>query len=240
MNNIVFHQEDNDCGLTLLLKREANIILASLDKNSNEYKNKYGLFKETIQITKAIDKLEINSGEEIDFIIDTLSELWKYGVLSPLTLKDDEFYSSEETHDTYTNTRRSNIFKHKEYIFNSHPFDCIVRAYYDNNKKEQLDIKKEIRDDIRKIFISKGGVITGEYICTFMFRKEIIDAHSFEIKNTLYIPVCEIQDDDTRIYVVDHREPTLKTLKSIYHIPIDIDLCVANKKYNIRKYKKLK
>ena len=87
----VFFDNPNDKGLLILLKREANIILASLDKNSNEYLYKKELFENTISVVKAIEYTEPQSESEINFILNTISRIWNVGILSPLTLKDDEF-----------------------------------------------------------------------------------------------------------------------------------------------------
>ena len=64
----VFFDNPNDKGLLILLKREANIILASLDKNSNEYLYKKELFENTISVVKAIEYTNISFSKLTSFI----------------------------------------------------------------------------------------------------------------------------------------------------------------------------
>ena len=89
------------------------------------------------------------------------------------------------------------------------------------------------------ICISKGGIITGEYVQQCEIRKDIVERHSFNIQSVVNIPVARIIDGDSVIHVVDHREPKLKVLREFYEVPIYIDETVKNKHYNLRKYTKL-
>lgn len=82
-----FYTVAEDKGLSIILKREANIILASLDKDSDEYKFKRNRFEEVIRVVRAIEDTEPQRDEDVDFILDSINKIWNVGILSPLTLK---------------------------------------------------------------------------------------------------------------------------------------------------------
>ena len=115
-----FDKDDNDKGLSIILKREANIVLASLEKDDPEYTYKYYHFKEALDVIKAIEKTDPQCDEDINFILNTLNALWNKGILSPLTLKDDEFSSFDVNGIAY-NLRFYNIYKIEELDFNNNP-----------------------------------------------------------------------------------------------------------------------
>lgn len=239
----VFINDINDKGLSILLKREANIMLASLNKNSFEYLVKKEHFKNTINVVKEIERSDPQNESDIEFIINTINRIWKIGILSPLTLKEDEFSTTIDRngyrhnlryYDIYINTRLNNS------ICNGNAFNIFVRASYSNNSNKQLDCTNYILNKNTRIYISKGGIITGEYVETCIIRPDIVNKHLFTIQSIVNIPVCSIKDNDTIIYCVDHREPKLKSLQKFYDIPIYKDDYITNKHYNIRKYDKLK
>lgn len=239
--NIEFKINDSDGGLVITTKREANIILASLDKKSKEYAVKKEQFIYIISIMKTIENTMPDTNEELVFIFKTINRIFDTGILSPLTLKDDEFVPWKSTDGYYDNSRYNYIRKDKNrIIYNDNAFNCYVRACYDHKQNAQIKIDNELLNKNHRIFISKGGVITGEYIEKCIIRQEIVDKHCFTIQSVLNIPVGKIIDGDLEILFVDHREPKLKVLNEFYDVPISIDGFIANTKYNIRKYKKLK
>lgn len=238
----VFFISPNDKGLSILLKREASIILASLDKKSNEYFYKKERFEEILSVVKAIEYTEPQSEDEIDFILNTIGRIWNIGILSPLTLKDDEFLNYTDSKGYLRNTRYSDIYIDTDInqsICNDNAFNLYIRATYSHDNKEQIDCTNELVHKNHRIYISKGGVITGEYIEKCIIRPDIVNRHSFTIQSIPNIPVCIIVDGGNSIYVVDHREPKLKALRQFYEVPINKDEKIANKHYNLRKYKKL-
>ena len=239
----VFFDNPNDKGLLILLKREANIILASLDKNSNEYLYKKELFENTISVVKAIEYTEPQSEYEIDFILNTISRIWNVGILSPLTLKDDEFLNYIDSNGYLCNIRYHHIYIDTNLnmsICNDNAFNLYIRAAYSHNENKQIECTNELIHNNHRIYISKGGVITGEYVEKCIIRPDIVDKHSFTIQSIPNIPVCIIFDKDNSIYVVDHREPKLKALQQFYDVPINKDEDITNKHYNLRKYDKIK
>lgn len=238
----IFFVSPNDKGLSTLLKREANIILASLNKESNEYLYKKERFEEALSVVRAIEYTKSQNENEIDFILNTINRIRNIGILSPLTLKEDEFLNYKDSKGYIHNIRYSDIYidtNINQSICNDNAFNLYVRAAYYHNSKEQIDYTNEIVHKNHRIYISKGGVITGEYIEKCIIRPDIVNKHSFTIQSIPNIPVCIIVDGDNSIYVVDHREPKLKALQQFYEVPINKDENIANNHYNIRKYKKL-
>ena len=240
----MFNSVGGDKGLVLKLIREANIILASLDKNSDEYKNTKVKYADCISVARAIENTEPVEDGDINFILSTINKIWNNGVLSPLTLTNDEF-ENNNTNGYYINKRYPYIYHcGNGKIYNKAAYKLYVKASYNVNFNSQVGFKavnSSIYDCVSvPIFISKGGIITGEYIQQCEIRKDIIDKHCYTIQSTVNIPVSEIRDIDLYIYVVDHREPKLKILKEFYEVPTYIDENIKNKHYNIRKYTKLK
>lgn len=239
----VFFSNPNDKGLSIILKREANIVLASLDKNSPDYLYKEERFEETLKVIKSIENTEPQHEEEIQFILDTINRIWDTGILAPLTLEDDEFSTDADSNGYKHNLRYHDIYKDiklNDAICNGNAFNLYVRAVYSHEKNEQLKHNNYTLEGNHRIYISKGGIITGEYIEKCIIRQEIVDKHCFTIQSIVNIPVCAIGINNFMIYCVDHREPKLKVLQQFYEIPIYKDDNVANKSCNIRKYKKLK
>lgn len=233
---------DGDSGLVIKLVREANILLASMDKNSTDYEYKYYRLEDSINIMRAIDATEPQHDEDIQFILNTINTIWNKGILSPLTLKDNEFLNYTDSEGYLRNTRYSDIYtdtNNHMSICNDNAFNLYIRAAYSHDENQQIECTNEIVHKNHRVYISKGGVITGEYIEKCIIRPDIVNKHSFTIQSILNIPVCIIVDDDNSIYVVDHREPKLKALQQFYEVPINKDEVIANKHYNLRKYKKL-
>ena len=228
--------EDKELVITLI--REANIILASLDKNTTEYQTQYYRYKNCIDIMRAIERTKPQHDDDINFILKTINIIWEKGILSPLTLTDDEFNKVEDNIESY-NKRYKWIVKRGDNIYNNAAYKITIRKTYNHN----LGI--EYKYDIPPIYlnptlyISKGGIITGECICDCQIRPNIVNKHSFVIQSIVNIPVSAIAINNGFIYVVDHREPKLKALKEFYDVPIYFDEKVKELKLNIRKYKKL-
>ena len=82
-------------------------------------------------------------------------------------------------------------------------------------------------------------VITGDYISSCKIRKNIIDTKCFTIQSIINIPCSMIYDEGKGIITVDHREPKLKVLEDFYDVFFRFNEQIKNKKYDIRKYKKL-
>lgn len=238
----VFVNNANDKGLSILLKREANIVLASLDKYSFEYKFKKEHFQTAISVIKEIELKDPQNSYDIAFIIDTINRIWKIGLLAPLTLKDDEFSANADSNGYKHNIRYHYIYKDtnlNDAICNDNAFNIYARTAYNHRERQQIKFNTEPIRCNGNIYISKGGVVTGEYIKKCIIRQDVVDKHIFTIQSIVKLPVCAIFDDSNCIFIVDHREPKLKVLKQFYEIPIYKDDNIADKHYDIRKYDKL-
>lgn len=241
-----FSKEDNDKGLSIILKREANIVLASLKKDDPEYTFKYYHFKETLDVVKAIERTDPQCDEDINFILNTINALWAKGILSPLTLKDDEF-SSFDINGVAYNLRFYNIYKIEEvdsnnnpYIYNREAYKAVIRKQYDGDLMKQIPVDKHEVKCSPTIYINKGGRITGDYIDTCRIRPEIVNKHCYTIQSTVGIPVSAVYIKEFgTIYTADHREPNIKILKDFYEVSEGFSSKIDDAKIDIRKFQKL-
>lgn len=240
-----FYSEPEDKGLSIILKREANIMLASLKKDSPEYTFNYYKFKEALEVIKAIERTDPQCEEDIDSIINIITTIWKKGILSPLTLKDDEF-SNFNLNGIANNLRYYHIYKSNKVdsngnyvICNHNAYKAIVRKQYDYNSNQQVEVTQKEFNRCPTIFINKGGKITGEHIDLCRIRPEVVDKHCYTIQSTVSIPVSAIYGKGLGIILtVDHREPKLKVLKEFYHVPINYSEEIDKLNIDIRKFKK--
>lgn len=231
---------DNETGFSYVLKREANIILNKIDKNNPTFHYRKEYFDNILNICKAIDEIKPESDDEIKDIMDTINKLYTTGLLSPLTLKDDEFATASNSN--YKNNIRypfilksvgdgkiinNNAYKAK--IYNIYSHDIMVKVF-----ENEPDICYN-----PTIFINKGGVVTGEYISTCEIRKEVVNKHNYTIQSIVNIPCSLILDNGDRIITVDHREPKLKVLEDFYEVYFKFDKSIHDRKYDIRKYAKM-
>ena len=229
----VFEEIETDGKYARHFIREANIKLASLSESvlTERLKDIYYI---TLCLIRDIEPYKLN----IKSIVNTFNIAMDEGLLSPLTLTDDEFNKVEDNIESY-NKRYKWIIKRGDNIYNNAAYKITIRKTYNHN----LGI--EYKYDIPPIYlnptlyISKGGIITGECICDCQIRPNIVNKHSFVIQSIVNIPVSAIAINNRFIYVVDHREPKLKALKEFYDVPIYFDEKVKELKLNIRKYKKL-
>ena len=242
MKNFVIEREDGN--LTTLLKREANIKLASLSNDEERTKTFYDC-QSAIKIAKAIDSIEPQSQEEVDSILNIINTIWTKGILSPLTLNDDEF-SNFNLYGLANNLRYYNIYKSntvdengKYIIYNRSAYKAIVRKQYDYNYNIQTQITQKEFNLCPTIFINKGGKITGEHIDMCRIRPEIVDKHCYTIQSTVSVPVSAIYGKSIGIILtVDHREPKLKVLKEFYSVPVSFSEEIDKLGIDIRKFKK--
>ena len=214
-------------------KTEVDILLASVDNNF-EQKIISDECAPILAFAKAMNESILTDNQK-EGVINLLFKFVHTGLLSHLTLEDDEFHDSPFKG---INKRYTPIYKALDgNIYNSHAYKATVRAEYDHIKQKQIDINKyDLFVD--RVYLSKGGVITGEYISECKIKDEAIKEHRFYINDVIKIPVAIILDEDWVIYAVDHREPTLKELSKTYDVSIHIDTDIKGK-YNIRNYKKL-
>ena len=242
MKNFIIGREDGS--LTTLLKREANIKLASLSNDEERTKTFYDC-QNAIRIAKAIDSIEPQNQEEVDSVLNIINTIWNKGILSPLTLNDDEF-SDFNLNGIANNLRYYNIYKSnvvdedgKYVIYNRSAYKAVVRKQYDYNYNSQMQITQKEFNLCPTIFINKGGKITGEHIDICRIRPEVVDKHCYTIQSTVSIPVSAIYGKGIgMILTVDHREPKLKILKEFYDVSINYSKEIDEFNIDIRKFKK--
>lgn len=231
---------DNETGFSYVLKREANIILNEIDKNNPTFHYKKEYFDNILNICKAIDEIKPESNDEMKDIIDTINKLYNTGLLSPLTLKDNEFEPSG-SFNYRNNIRYPLILKNTEdgKIINNNAYKAKIYNIYNHNLATKVFGQEPDIYYNPAIFINKGGVVTGEYISCCEIRKEVVDKHNYTIQSIVSIPCSLIFDNDNKIITVDHREPKLKVLKNFYEVYFKFNKDVYDKKYDIRKYAKM-
>ena len=210
-----------------LINREANILLASLDEDNRKLNLPYMDF--LVDFGELVDKHSFNESD-FEIVCKYISKIKNSGILSPLTLNKEEF------DDKGVNKRYPYIHIKSNRMYNTNAFNCYVRAMYDHETKHEIQIQPFVVKHNSRVYISKGGALTGEYFENCIIRKEIIRSGSFTIQSIINIPVCEIIDKNGNLLVVDHREPKFKVLCDFYQVNIQIDKKVKEKKYDIRRY----
>lgn len=112
-------------------------------------------------------------------------------------------------------------------------YKIIVDKLYNLNNNEELYLpgKEELFNE--RIYITRGGVVAGEYI-----NKCYIKNLNFYPRDPVTINCSRITNyRDINIYTIDSRSPKLKVLKEFYNVSINID--DKYKYIDIRKFKKL-
>lgn len=216
-----------------------NDIASDLGKDSVGYKYALIDMHRLISVCAAIDNLPNNEDYRLDNLHRNLEKLWNTGILSPLTLKDDEFNKIATSDNIYRNKRYPSIFKLDGRVYRLNAFGGTVRAVYDAVTSEQIRGSIETFTQNIRVYIAKGGIVTGDYFVDTIIRPEVVDRGVYTVQSSINLPVSMILDGELSIYTIDHREPKFKALQEFYYVPIEYDENVKLKKYFIRSYKKL-
>lgn len=234
----IFKHDANDSLLTHNIKRDYELAISNIQNEKNK-EIIDDIYKQLINVSKGfndnIDKDIFNN------IVKLLSETFEYNTTQPISLQNEDFRGNSHIIAPY-------IIKNGSFIINTKAYSVINRTYYSHNDKKELNYGeaimkrfKSVKED--KIYISKGGVITGEYISDARLDnlEEIINY--YVIPKTIKIPVSTIfveKDDIIKAYlVVDHREPMFKKLFSCYRMKVLMDENVKSLKLNLRNYEKI-
>lgn len=234
----VFKHDANDSLLTHNIKRDYELAISNI-QNEQSIEIVNDIYRQLINISKGFDS---NIDKDMfKNIINLLSETYEYCTTRPISLQNEDFKGISHIIAPY-------IVKSGDFIVNTKAYKTINRTHYSHNDKKELTYGEgilkhfeSIKND--KIYISKGGVITGEYISDARLNnlEEIINC--YVIPKTITIPVSTIfveNDDVIKEYlVVDHREPTFKKLFSCYKMKVLIDENVKSLKLNLRNYEKI-
>lgn len=234
----VFKHDANDSLLTHNIKRDYELAISNIQNEKNK-EIIDDIYRQLINVSKGFDS---NIDKDIfNNILKLLYETYEYCTTQPISLQNEDFKGNSHIIAPY-------IIKNGDFIINTKAYKTINRTYYSHNDKKELTYGegimkrfKSVKND--NIYISKGGVITGEYISDARLDnlEEIINYYI--IPKTITIPVSTIfveKDDTIKAYlVVDHREPTFKRLFSYYKMKVLIDENVKSLKLNLRNYEKI-
>lgn len=234
----VFKHDVNDSLLTHNIKRDYELVISNI-KNEKYKEIIDDIYKQSINVSKGFDN-NINK-DMFNHIINLLSETYEYCTTQPISLRDEDFKGNTHIIAPY-------IVKNGSFIINTKAYKTINRTHYSHNDKKELTYGedmmksfKSIKED--KIYISKGGVITGEYISDARIDELEEVLNNYIIPKTIVIPVSTIfveKDDNIKAYlVVDHREPMFKKLFINYQVKVLMDENVKQLKLNLRNYEKI-
>lgn len=241
-----------DGKLTIKAKIEANIMLASITKDhgwwaTDEGSSNLHKLHALINIAKALDDHHIVTDVVILETLKDIVKLIEIGPLSPLTLKDDEFKvdDSNSIATVYENKRYCYLDMYINHVdgsrmyVNHKAFVATVKVAYSHAMYKQVTIPDyHIIEMLPKIYITKGGVVTGEFIKTCYILEEDIKNESFNKFIPVHLNISLISLNYGFIYTIDNRDPNLRLLQSMYNVPIMIDKDIKGK-YDIRKYNKI-
>lgn len=234
----IFKHDANDSLLTHNIKRDYELAISNIQNEKNK-EIIDDIYKQLINVSKGfndnIDKDIFNN------IVKLLSETFEYNTTQPISLQNEDFRGNSHIIAPY-------IIKNGSFIINTKAYSVMNRTYYSHNDKKELNYGEAIMKRFKSvkndnIYISKGGVITGEYISDARLDnlEEIINY--YVIPKTITIPVSTIfveKDNVIKAYlVVDHREPTFKKLFSCYRMKVLMDENIKSLKLNLRNYEKI-
>lgn len=247
----------SDGPITRKAKTEGNILLSSVINeygiNSDEFRKLEKRVDVIISLSIAFDSFKSSYNPEGVEIVEDFLKLVNDKTLSPLTLEDDEFTPNDEKGNItmFENKRYKYVDRYdhdvdgkiySEYI-NANAFEIKLKAAYDHDANKEIKIVSDhIPMIFDKVYITKGGVVTGDYIQKCLIDKFKNRDYSF-LTNPIELPVSIIYflEDKYKsdyIYTIDSRDPHLKLLKQLYNVDIKKDESIKGK-FDIRKYFKV-
>jgi hypothetical protein len=198
----------------------------------------YNDIREKIEhICKTIDEV----GQHDCTAPAAISNILNEKLLSPLTLRDEEFHDTTINFDCRQNKRHRNVFLTPDGIYYNKAYSALITHYYsiDTNEEKELYSVVSLPIHAPQIYITKGGVTTGEYFtCNCYLRQETIKRGLYSPKDPIKLSVSLIKGKSVELCTIDSRDSKLKALKEFYDIRIYNDYTIKGK-YDIRKYKKL-
>lgn len=212
------------------LQEEIDIYSSSLEDSTDcDYK--------MIECIRAAYKSIINSPDPRT-TLEYINRFFNTGLLSPLSLHDDEFSFKGEN---YRDNKRykyliQNLDDYIIYLNAWKPY--VVHVYNHKTNKEEPVFPTYIDVNINNspLWITKGGCCNGDFIQDVFLKESTIEKHAFIPHSPIVIPVSIIIKGDDIIFTVDAREPKLKALQEFYDVKIRNN---SNIKFDIRKYEKL-
>lgn len=191
--------------------------------------------KETIDI---INVLENNKNLQLYnklHILSNIIDFYKLPILIKLKLDDNEFDSSTGE-ELQRNLRLPYIVRNvnTNKIYNLNPFDFIVNKQF--NTTNRAIVGKFEHD---KLYLLKGGIITGEYFTNYEFNSDIINdlnISDYKIKIDVHEVFYMKNGIVHSIYVIDHKSLILMKLYHIYNLKIEKEKDFKN--INLRSLRK--
>lgn len=229
--------DNNDPEIINRAKREVNALLNYIKNTSTDDREVIEQLKRNLLNTVGIiytltEKFPIADHKTIIKFVD---KIINNEVLSPLTLKKDEF------NEDGVNIRSSRIIKRYDKIYDLKAFDFDIRHVYDNITMEEIPCNIIINNDdfinSHIIHINAGGVFTGRAVCLAALRKETIERGMYTPKYPIHLPISIIKEGINTWFTVDKREPKLKAIREFFDLEEFDDNFKS--KFDVRKYKKL-
>jgi len=244
MDLSIFNINSTDTDTLAFIKREAVSFIESIDDDYIKI-SQYAYFSALIDF--------INKGKTINTTFirlyltktkDLCENFLNFIPLTPITFTKNDFIK-EDNHTLLLHKRCKYIIWNSNFpinsdrsIYNENAYHIKVKKIFDFREKKSY--KASDIDLQMPIYISKGGIISGDYIDDCYFIKESYE-NNITIEQPIEMPVAKVyfkssDDKDCLIYVVDHREPMLKTLITKYNCPIltDSKLAMRDHKLNLR------
>lgn len=246
MNLDIFKPNDKDGAFLAYIKREASFHIEQFRESSTK-EHWYEYYKALIELIIASNNSSAkNPYEFISYIIESKDYL-KYNIpLLPVNITKKDF-EIDNNHILWNHKRSPDLIWNSTHnlndensIYYKHAYKLQIRKTFDFIKKEVIETDYNESQSI--IFISKGGIINGDFINFAYIRTKDYEKGSLRLDLPITIPVCEVffidkDDYKSMIYVVDHREPKLKELMEKYNCPICNNTDIASYKLNLRTCK---
>lgn len=222
-------------------KYELKVKLETLALLRSYPKRDKGYTQHLLDIAKTLDSTGVTNDDVISLLLKDITKIIKGIPLSRLTLKDDEFTDTLDNGFSINN-RYPFITMNKTddgIIYrNNNAYSAVVNKIYNyTHEKEIFVTGKHTHSDVL-IFITKGGVVTGDYIYNCYLKESDITL-GFNRFDPIELPVINIYGDDLDILCIDSRHPKLKELLNTYDVSF-YHMASMKGKYDIRKYTKLK
>lgn len=187
-----------------------------------------------LELIKTWDKSSLDivlSQEKEDVIIKLFKTLIDGNPITPINLLDDEVVQGYNNIKFYKRCK-SLVVDYKG-VYNTNAYKINTKFKY--NICAHTRINQECVDYINKVYITKGGVITGEYIEKCYLNKSKEFTHISKV--VLDCNIVYDEEINKRVYVIDHRSAKLKALREFYYVPILEDKNII--KYDLRNFNKL-
>lgn len=145
-----------------------------------------------------------NSGFSASFEINLIQKLCNFEPITPLTLKDDEFYmiyKDDKGRLNYQNKRKSSIFKCVDENGNViiHDIDAFTKrivAYRHWNENKFHDINGTTIWSGGTWIVNKNLNFTGDYLAGCRIKLEKVETYKYFPKKTIILNCYEIGADD--------------------------------------------